>query len=117
MLIPFLVLDGVRVPLTRTNTHDLGEFKDKDLPITDFSGFGGVDNCLDDLVGQGILDGDFNFRLGYELDGIFGTPIDFGVTTLPSKATDLGDGDALHAHITYGFTNIIKFEWFDYCGN
>jgi hypothetical protein len=114
---PPLVLDCVRVAFTRANTHDLREIEDEDLPVTDFAGFCGVDDCLDYLVGQGILNGDFNFCLGYELDRVLGTPIDFGVPALPPKATDFGDSDALHSHIPYGFTNIIKFERFDNCGN
>jgi hypothetical protein len=114
---PLLVLDCARVAFIRPNTHDLHEFGHKNLSITDFAGLGRVDDCLDDLVGQGIHDGDFNFCLGYELDGIFGTPVDFGVTTLPTEAANVGNGDALHAHVAYCLANVIELERFDNRGN
>ena len=76
-----------------------------------------LNDCLDDLVGQAIDDGDFDFCLGDELDGILGTPIDLGVPTLPAKAANFGDSDALHAHVADCLANIIELERFYNGGN
>ena len=72
---------------------------------------------LDDLVGKRIHHGDFDFYLGDELNGIFGTPINFGVPTLTAKAANVGDGDALHAHIADCLANIIELERLNNGGN
>src|ERR1019366_4669182 len=58
---PPKVLDCVSVAFTRANSHDLRKIKDKDLSVAHLAGLGGIDNCLDYLVSQGILDGYFNF--------------------------------------------------------
>ena len=53
--------------------------QDKDFAVADFAGTCGFDNgfdrAFDQIVGQHQLDFDF----GQEIDGVFGTAIDFGV--------------------------------------
>src|SRR5450432_679141 len=110
------LLDCLSVPLVGANAYDLREIEDKNLSVADLAGLGRIGNRFDDLVSQRVVDGDFNFCLGYELDCVFGAPIDFGVPALPPEAAYLGDGDSLHAHVGNSLANIIKFERFDNCG-
>src|SRR3974377_1406518 len=97
----------VRVPLARANAYDLHEINDKDFSVTNLAGLGRVGNRFDYPVGHGIFDGNFNLCFGYELDGIFGAPLNFGVPALPTKAAHFSDGDALHAYLADRFANVI----------
>jgi hypothetical protein len=110
-------LNCLSVPLVCTNSYDVRQIEDKNLSITDLAGLGRVGDDLDDLVGKRIHHGDFDFYLGDELNGIFGTPINFGVPPLTAKAANVGDGDALHAHIADCLANIIELERFNNGGN
>src|SRR5258708_34911395 len=108
---PFL--NGLSVPLVCTNSYDVCQIEDKNLSITDLAGLGRVGDCFDDLVRERIDHGDFNFYLRDELDRILGTPVNFGVPALTAKAANVGDGDALHAHVADCLANIIELERFN----
>src|SRR5882672_65531 len=83
---PLTLLDCICAPLIRANAHDLVEIEDEDLSIADLAGFGRGDDRLEDLIGQGVFDGNFDLGLGNKLDGILSAPIDLGVTALAAKA-------------------------------
>src|SRR5450631_309012 len=114
---PPLVLNCTGTALTGANANDLREVGDEYFPVAHFAGLGRLDECLDYLVGQGVLDGNFDFGFGYELDGVFGTAVDFGMPALPPKATDFSYGDTMHADVMHRCTDIVQPEWFDNCGN
>ncbi len=48
---PSLVLNGTATALTGANANDLREVGDENFTVADFAGLGGLDNCLDHLVG------------------------------------------------------------------
>ena len=61
---PLTLLDCICAPLIRANANDLAEIEHKNLSVADFAGLGRHDDGLDDLIGQGIVDGNFDFCLG-----------------------------------------------------
>src|SRR5882672_2786932 len=54
---PLTLLDCICAPLIRADAHDLVEIEHEDLSIADLAGFGRGDDGLDDLVSQGVVDG------------------------------------------------------------
>src|SRR5262249_11871576 len=63
------------------------------------------------------LDRGLDLDLRQEVDDVLGSSVQLGVTLLPTKALDLGDGDALHADCGQRFAHLVKLERLDDCGN
>jgi hypothetical protein len=61
-------LNCAGVSFTRTNTNGLRKVYDKDLSVADFSRLGRLDDRLDDLFGQRVRDGYFDFGFWNEFD-------------------------------------------------
>jgi hypothetical protein len=112
---PLTLLDCICAPLIRANAHDLVEIEHEDLAVADFAGFGRCDDCLDHLVRQGILDGNFDLGFWNELNGIFGAPIDLGVTALAPEAANLAHGDAFDPDVANCLSNVVELEWLYDC--
>jgi hypothetical protein len=89
------------------------DVRDEDFAIADLSGIGGADDGVGDITGAVVIDDDFDFDFGEEVDRVFAAAIDFGVTFLTAETFDLGDGHALYADAGEGFLHVFEFEWFD----
>ena len=66
---------------------------DEDFPVSDLSCFGSPLKGLDDLWNDIIRSDQFNLDLGEEIDLIFGSAVDFGMPSLPSKSFDFGNDE------------------------
>ena len=108
-----VVLDGVSTTFAGADANRVFHGKNKHLAVTDFSGFGGFDNGLDDLVDAGVVDNHFELHFGEEVHGVLATTVDFGMTFLATEAFDFRDGHAFDAYLGEGFFDVFDFEWFD----
>src|SRR3954471_5475350 len=64
----------------------------ENLPITDFSGFGRLDDRGDGAIQLLVTEDNFDFDLRQEIDSIFAAAIDFRVTFLPTEPLHFADG-------------------------
>ena len=71
----------------------------KILPSPTLPVLRGTGNCLDDLIDQIITHGDFNARLGYEIDHVLCATIQLCVASLAAEAFHLGDSHARDAEL------------------
>ncbi len=99
--------------LSGADTDRLLQFQHEDLPVPDLAGVGGLGDCIDHTIRHVIRDSDIDLHLGQEIHHILGTPIELGVSFLPSKPLDIGNRDSLHADLGQRLTNIVQFERFD----
>src|SRR6188768_3786718 len=106
-------LERVVVGLAGADAHGAIEVVDKDFSVADLPSLGRAADRGDDLVGDAVLDADFDFELGQEVHGVFGAAIDFGVTLLPAEALDLGDGHAVDAERGQRVTDFVELEGFN----
>jgi hypothetical protein len=86
---------------------------DEDFSVTDLTGIGGADDGIGDVTGAVVVDDDFDFHFGEEIDRVFTAAIDFGMPFLTPESLDLGDGHALDTDAGEGFFDVFEFEWFD----
>ena len=86
---------------------------DEDLAIADPSRLRRGGDRLDHAFAKAVLDDDLQFHLGQEVDDIFGTPIQFGMSLLPTEPLGLGHGNATHADFVQGFFYFIELEGLD----
>ena len=56
---------------------------------------------------------DLDFHLGQEVDDVFRTAIEFGVSLLPAETLGFGHGDALQSDFLKRFLNLVELEWLD----
>jgi hypothetical protein len=80
-------------PLRPVRTHR----SDPDLAVTDLAGAGRGEDRLDDLIGHRFVTEHLDFHLRKEIDGVLGSPVGLGVTSLATESLDLIDRHALHA--------------------
>ncbi len=109
--------DGFCAGFAGADADGLFDGGDEDLAVPDFAGVGGFDDGFGDGPGIGIVDDDFNFDLGEEIDGVFTTAVNFGVALLAAEPLHLGDGHPLDADLGEGFFYFFQFEWLDDCFN
>src|SRR2546429_4972886 len=63
------------------------------------------DVCSSDL--------DLDFHLGQEVDDVFRTAIEFGVSLLPAETLGFGDRDALQSDFLKRLFYLVELEWLD----
>ena len=91
----------------------MAERTNNDLSVTDFAGAGNVGDRFNNLLADGVIDGDLNFRFGHEINAVLGTAVGFGVASLAPKALNLGHRNALDAQIRNSDAHFIGLEGFD----
>jgi len=107
-------LKRCRTRFTRTDTDNLLKIGDENFAITDLAGVGATGNRVYDLVNQVIIDTDFKFHLGQEIDHVLRTPIKFGMPLLAPKTFHLYNSQSLHADLSECLANVIELEGLDY---
>jgi len=98
--------------LTGADPYDFLHRRHKDLAVADAACLG---RCLDrfDYLGDKRIGGnDLELYLGKKVNHIFGAPVEFGVTFLPSETLYLGHGNALHADSIQGVLYLVELKWF-----
>lgn len=106
-------LDGGFTALVGADADDVFDREDEDFAVTDFAGLGGGRDGGDRLGGEVVGDHDLELGLGEEINRVFGTTIDFGVSFLTSKTFHLGDGHTFDADGGEGFFDLFQFEGLD----
>ncbi len=76
--------------LAGADANDLGQRRNKDFAIADFTGGSRLGNRLDGAVDHIGPDGNFKLDLGQKINHILGTTVEFGVPLLAPKALYLG---------------------------
>src|SRR5262245_53401931 len=66
----------------------------ENAPVADVAGARRTDHGFDDVVGEFILDDEFDHDFREQSDVVFGSPVDRLVTLLPAVAANLRDGHA-----------------------
>src|SRR5205807_8207659 len=64
---------------------------DEDLAVAHLAGLGGLDDRLDDLIGEIAPHGDLDAGLGDEVDHVLGAPIELRVSPLPAETLHFRD--------------------------
>ncbi len=54
-----------------------------------------------------------SFHLGQEVDDVFRTAIEFGVSLLPAKTLGFGHRDALQSDFLERLFHLVELEWLD----
>ena len=105
--------DSFAAGFAGTDADHLVQLGDEDLAITDLAGAGDVDDGFDDLFGDVIGNRQLEFGLGQKVDDVLGTPVQLGMPALPAVALDLGDRNAVYAHVDDGLADIVELERLD----
>src|ERR1700691_371363 len=82
------------VSLAGTYTHHALQFADEYLAVAYFAGLGCFHDRVDDLIDQLAAYCNINACLGHEIDHVFGTSVQLGMSALAAKALTLGHGHA-----------------------
>ena len=106
-------LYGGRAGFTGANANGLFEVGDEYLAVTDLAGSCRVGDGLDDLLGDVVVDGQFDLGLRQEVDDVLGAAVQLRVAALAPEALDLGDGDALYADVGDGLADVVELEGLD----
>ena len=86
------------------------QFEDEYLAVADLFGVRRLTDRLDRVVGQAIIDGNFDLNFRHEIYLVLGAPIDFRLTFLPAITLDLANGQTLDADPGKRFADIVQLE-------
>src|SRR4051812_20154303 len=86
---------------------------DENLAVADLAGLCGSDDGFDDLIDERVFHGNFDAGLGYEINDIFGTTVQLGVTTLTTEAFDFRHGHTRDTNFRECGAHVVEFEGFD----
>src|SRR5437764_5996140 len=103
-------LDGFLAMFPGPNTHYVVNRQDENFAITDTSSMSCRHNGIDNIVHLLFRRKDFKFRLGQKIDHILGTPVQFRMSLLTSKALHLGYCQPLDANRVEALFDLVKFE-------
>src|SRR5262249_23275655 len=98
---------------TSAHSHDGFHGTDPDFAVTDLAGARRLDNAVHDFVDDGIVDNDFDPHLRHEVDRVFSTSVNLGVTLLPPIALNLADRHPQDARVLEAGLDIVEGERLD----
>ena len=100
-------LQCFRTGSTSADADSLIDGGDEDLSVADLARLGGAFDGVDGSAELVILDGDFEFEFGEDINDVFGAAVDFAVTFLAAKSLGFGDGHALDTYLVEGRANLV----------
>src|SRR2546421_7388373 len=103
-------LKSTVIRLAGANTNHAIDVGDEDLAVADLARLGGLQNGIDDLVGQLTAHGDLDAGLGNEVDHVLGTAIQLRMASLAPEALHFGDRHAGDADVGQCGTDVIELE-------
>src|SRR6516162_2628262 len=106
-------LNRVRAALAGADADRLVDRRDKDLAVADPAGVRGLLDRLDRALDQRFLHHDLDLHLRQEVDDIFGSAIELGMSLLATEPLGLGDGDALDADLVERLLHLVELEGLD----
>ena len=89
------------------------DIRKENFSVSDLASVGAFDDGLCNDFCLLVIDDDFDFNLWKEIDGVFGTPVDFGMALLTSEAFDFGNSHSLDSDLCEGLFDFFKLEWFN----
>lgn len=104
---------GVNATFAGANANHVIDVIDEDLAISDFAGFGGLHQRLDDSGELIVIHKDFHLGFWQKIHGVFAAAVDFSVSTLSAKAFDLCDSHAMNSCFSQRFMNFLEFMRFN----
>ena len=103
----------VRSTIPGSDPNSLFHGRDEYLAVADAASPGCVLDGFDGAVGKLVLYNYLDLHLWQEVDDIFGTAVEFGMTFLAAEALHLGDGDAADPDVMQGVLHVVELERFD----
>ena len=86
---------------------------DPDLAVADLPRARRLHQLLGDAVDIVVVDEDLDAYLGHEVDRVFGAAVHLRVSSLTAEALDVGDREALDAHLLDRILHVIELERLD----
>src|ERR1700730_12776675 len=102
--------EGIGPAFNGAYSHNGFHGDDPDFAVTDLAGARRPDNAVHDLVDNGIVDDDLDPNLRDEIDRVFSTPADLGVTLLSSIALDFADRHPQDARLLEAGFDVVEGE-------
>src|SRR6266540_151810 len=106
-------LDSVQPGFSGSDPDRFLDVGDEDLAVAYAPGLGGAADRVDRLLDQVVADHDLDFHLGQEVDDVFRTAIEFGMSLLPAKALGFGHRDTLQSDFLKRLFHLVELEWLD----
>src|SRR3990172_8832968 len=103
-------LFGVGPGLARANSHDIGQFGHEDFAVANLARVGRFRDRIQGRLEFAVIDNDFHFHLGHEVDRVLRAAIHLGMPLLPPEAPDLGNGHAVNALFDEGVLHVLQLE-------
>lgn len=95
----------------------MADIQHKDFAVSDFVGFCGLADRVDDGLGKAVGNDDFKTNLRHEVHGVFRTTVDFRMARLAAETFDFGHHHAAHADGGQRFAHFFKLERLDCSDN
>src|SRR5262249_14472544 len=95
---------------TGAHPHDGLDGTDPHLAVTDLAGACGPNDAVHHLVDDRVVDDNLDPDFGHEVDRVFSTPVDLGVTLLPPVALDFADRHAQDPGVLQGGLDVVEGE-------
>jgi hypothetical protein len=99
-------LKGVFASLTGTNSNRILKIRDEDFTITNLTRLSSLQNGIDNHLQIVISTNDLNLYLGNKVNGVLGTPVDFSVTFLATKAPNFAHRHPMNPLVCEGIFHI-----------
>jgi hypothetical protein len=109
MLLVLAVSQSIFSALIIADANYLINVRKKNLPVTDLAGASGCRNSLHDFLNHRIGDDQLELDLGNEIDGVFPSAIELGVSLLSSMAARLKYGHAFDANLVQRTLHAFQF--------
>src|SRR5437879_9011830 len=106
-------LDSVQPGFSGSDPDRFLDVGDEDLAVADAPGLGGAADRVDGLFDQLVRNHDLDFHFGQEVDDVFRTAIEFGVSLLPAETLGFGDRDALQSDFLERLFHLVELEWLE----
>src|SRR5476649_322662 len=105
--------DSFFVLLAGTDTYHARHVEHEDFTVADFTGLRGCHDGFHAGIHDVISHNNFDFHFWQEIDHVFSTTVQLGVTFLTAKTFHFGDGHPGNPDFCQRFADIVEFEWLD----
>ena len=96
-----------------SNTSDIINGADENLPVSNFTGFGSVDDGIDSGGNLTVRQNNFDLDLREKIDGIFAAAIDFRVALLAAETFHFTHGHSFNSNTSESFFDVFELKRFD----
>src|SRR2546423_5672151 len=100
--------------LFSADSDGLLNFRDEYLTITNFSGFGGLDDNGHRALRLSVGQNEFNFNFGKEIDRVLAAAVDFRMAFLAAKAFYFTYRHTGNAHFSKSVFDLFEFKGLNY---